>query len=211
MDQTSGRPEVVIGLIDGPVALSHPDLSEAKLSETPGHTGTCLNASSAACAHGTFVAGVLTGRRGSPAPAVCPDCTLIVRPIFSESGGATDALPPKATKRDLAAAIVETVDAGARILNLSVELADSSRRDDDEVRHAIEYATNRSAAIVVAVGNHGTVGGSFLSKHASILPVAACDHTGRPTHTSNLGRLIARCGVAAPGESVISLGTEDAT
>ena len=41
--------------------------------------------SSAACVHGTFVAGILSAKRGSAAPAVCPDCTLLVNPVFSEA------------------------------------------------------------------------------------------------------------------------------
>jgi hypothetical protein len=35
-DRTNGRPEISIGLIDGPVALNQPDLVDAKLHEVPG-------------------------------------------------------------------------------------------------------------------------------------------------------------------------------
>jgi hypothetical protein len=86
MELTSGRPEVAIGLIDGPVASQHPDLAGSKIRAIPGKTtSTCRSPKSAACAHGTFVAGILSARRGSIAPAICPGCTLIVRPIFAES------------------------------------------------------------------------------------------------------------------------------
>jgi hypothetical protein len=34
--------------------------------------------------HGTFVTGMLFARRNSVAPAICPNCTLILRPIFVE-------------------------------------------------------------------------------------------------------------------------------
>ena len=36
MKLTSGRPEIVIGLIDGPVAMGHPDLTRESLRELAG-------------------------------------------------------------------------------------------------------------------------------------------------------------------------------
>ena len=60
MELTSGRPEITIGLLDGPVAVNHPDLAGANIREVPGKLpGTCAQASSAACLHGTFVDGIL--------------------------------------------------------------------------------------------------------------------------------------------------------
>jgi hypothetical protein len=39
---STGRPEVVIGLIDGPVAVEHPDLANARIREVPGtESATC--------------------------------------------------------------------------------------------------------------------------------------------------------------------------
>jgi subtilisin family serine protease len=77
MERTSGSPEVKIGLIDGPVATQHPDLAGEHLREIPGNNGaTCAQANSTACLHGTFVAGILSAKRNSLAPAICPNCTL---------------------------------------------------------------------------------------------------------------------------------------
>jgi hypothetical protein len=39
IDRTSGRPEVTIGLIDGPVLTQHPDLAGEHLREIPGNNG----------------------------------------------------------------------------------------------------------------------------------------------------------------------------
>ena len=75
MARTSGRPEISIGLIDGPVALDHPDLAAENIREVPGKIpAACADASDAACAHGTFIAGILLARRLSMAPAICPGC-----------------------------------------------------------------------------------------------------------------------------------------
>jgi hypothetical protein len=116
--ESSGRPDLLIGLVDGPVDQSHPDLVKERIRELPGTLGgQCVNASSTACAHGTFVAGMLTARRGGAAAAICPDCTLVVRPIFSEES-LEEMVMPSSTPDELASAIVDCVKAGVSILNL---------------------------------------------------------------------------------------------
>ena len=83
MSRSQGRRDIAVALIDGPVALDHPDLAQATIKEIPADIGgSCSRLESVACMHGTFVAGMLVARRGSPAPAICPGCTLILRPIF---------------------------------------------------------------------------------------------------------------------------------
>src|SRR5262249_49439596 len=73
MERSQGRPELIVALIDGPVALDHPDLARATVLKLPSNLpgkpgGACSLASSVACMHGTFVAGILCARRGSAAP-----------------------------------------------------------------------------------------------------------------------------------------------
>jgi hypothetical protein len=69
--------------------------------------------------HGTFVAGILCARRDSIAPAICPGCTLIVRPIFSEDKNGIGKMP-SATPEEVAVAVIDTVLAGARVINLEL-------------------------------------------------------------------------------------------
>jgi hypothetical protein len=65
MDYSAGRREIRIELIDGPVALDHPELAADRIEPVADAPGAgCTVPSSAACAHGTFVAGILSGRRG---------------------------------------------------------------------------------------------------------------------------------------------------
>jgi hypothetical protein len=50
MARTAGRPEVAFGLIDGPVAIGHPDLESESIRELPVVNGSsCALSSSAAC------------------------------------------------------------------------------------------------------------------------------------------------------------------
>ena len=209
MELTSGRPEIVIGLIDGPVVVGHSDLASENVREIAGRTGgTCAEASSLACMHGTFVAGILCAKRSSPAPAICPGCTLLVRPIFSETPAAGE-LIPSATPEELAAAIVECIDAGARLVNLSAALARMpSAKGECALGQALDHAANRGVIVVAAAGNQGTIGSTAITRHPWVIAVSACDRRGRPLTESNLGNSIGRRGLSAPGESVTSLGTD---
>jgi subtilisin family serine protease len=167
-----GRPEIAIGLIDGPVLLTHPGLAGQSIQEVPGKLrGTCARADSVACLHGTFVAGILCARRDSAAPAICPGCTLLVRPIYSETNAATGDRP-SATLEELAEAVVDCVDAGARVLNLSSGLTKSSPRGSWRLGQALDYATSRGVIVVAAAGNRGWVGNSVITSHAGVIPVA---------------------------------------
>ena len=208
MERTSGSPEVKIGLIDGPVVTQHSDLAGESLREIPGHNGArCTQANSTACLHGTFVAGILSAKRNSPAPAICPSCTLLIRPIFAEKTTGREQMP-SATPQDLAAAIIECIDAGARVINLSLALAQPSTKGEQALDEALSQAVRRGVIVVAAAGNQGTVGSSAITRHPWVIPVVACDLRGRPTNESNLGASIGRRGLSAPGDGITSLGAE---
>jgi hypothetical protein len=135
MARASGRRELTIGLIDGSVVIEHPELASQNVQElSPNSGGACIQADSAACLHGTFIAGVLSAKRGSVAPAICPNCTLLVRPIFAEPKAPNPEMP-SATSEDLAQAILDCVDADARVLNISATLAQHTFNGEPASRH----------------------------------------------------------------------------
>ena len=205
MELTRGRAETIIALIDGPVATSHPDLLGSNIREIPGRLpSACDQTRSFACMHGTFVAGILIAKRGSPAPAICPDCTLLVRPIFAETS-ATEAPMPSATPEELARAIVDCIDAGARIINLSAALLQPDAKGARLLEEALDYSARRGVIVVAAAGNYGTVGSSAITRHSWVIPVIASNRLGRPLSYSNLGNSIGRRGLSAPGENITSL------
>jgi subtilisin family serine protease len=208
MERSRGRPDVAVALIDGPVAADHPDLSVASIRAIPpGAEGRCTRAASQACGHGTFVAGMLCGRRGSAAQGICPDCSLLVRPIFAEAISSAD-LVPQATPEDLAQALVECVEAGARVINLSAAMVRPASGGRDRLREALDHAARRGVLVAAAAGNQGTLSGSPIVGHPWVIPVAACDARGRPLPESNLGNSIGRRGLLAPGEVVVGTGVD---
>lgn len=206
MALTTGRPELIIGLIDGPVALSHPDLARQNIRGLPGRDSSrCTQADSTACAHGTFVAGMLCARRGAAAAAICPDCTLLASSIFADTPRGHEPIP-SATPGELAGAILGCINAGARVVNISAALLHSSARDERQLGEVLDYSARRGVIVVAAAGNQGTVGSTVITRHSWVIPVGACDCNGRPLNQSNLGSSIGRRGLSAPGENITSLG-----
>ena len=207
---TSGRPEIRIGLVDGPVAVNHPELEGGNVRSISARVGAaCSRADSAACRHGTFVAGILVAKRTSAAPAICPQCTLLVRPIFPETTPGNGQLPT-ADPEELATAILECVEAGARVLNLSVAFGQTSSnfKGERQVEAALNEAARRGVVVIAAAGNEGAMGGSSITRHPATIPVVAYDSQARPMNQSNLGASIGRRGLGAPGDTITSLSSD---
>ncbi len=208
MQITTGRAEIRIALIDGPVATTHPDLTTTTIHEVSGAIGgTCERATSIACMHGTFVAGILSAKRGSASPAICPGCTLIIRPIFAETSSANSQMP-SATPEELASAIIDCINANAHVINLSAALANPSAKGERRLEEVLDYAAKHGVLVVAAAGNQGTVGSSAITRHPWVIPVIASDLHGRPIGYSNLGNSIGRRGLSAPGEGITSLAVD---
>src|SRR5829696_6815538 len=86
MDRSKGSRNISIGIIDGPVDLDHPSLSNSKIRTTKrSQYNECKTADSVSCIHGTFVSGILASERGAAPPAISPECEIILRPIFSDN------------------------------------------------------------------------------------------------------------------------------
>ncbi|MFI9786297.1 S8 family serine peptidase [Kitasatospora sp. NPDC051984] len=213
MARTAGRPEVAVGLLDGLVAVEQPAFAGRRLRILPGRPDAaggslCASAGDGPCVHGSFVAGVLSADRASPAPGICPDCTLLIRPIFAGHRAnplAARAGPLSAPAEELAAAVVEAVDAGARVLNLSVAPERPSGSGHRELTAALDHAAAHDVLTVVAAGNQGRLGSSVLIRHPWTIPVVAYDTRNRPMDLSNLGSSIGTRGLGAPGRAVVHL------
>lgn len=204
MEITGGSADVVVGIVDGPVALDHPGLAPGRIRALGElREAACRDQESMSCRHGTLVAGVLAGRRGAGAPAIAPDCSYLVRPVFAERSPAAD--PLRATPGELAAAIVDCVESGAWVINASVALVGDTLGAVPELAEALWYASRHEVLVVAAVGNQAVVAGSALTRHPWVVPVVGYSRAGRPLAGSNLGRSIGRRGLGGPGEGVVSL------
>jgi subtilisin family serine protease len=205
MELTDGLPQVAIGLVDGFVFVNHPDIEQANIRDISGTlSNQCSHNATSACVHGTFVAGILSANRNSVAPSICPNCTLLIRPIFGDTKESHT--EPSATAAELSQAIIDCIKADANCINLSLALAQPSSNSENELTQALDYAAKRGVIVVAAAGNQGTLGSTAITRHPWVIPVVACDLQGKPIGMSNLGNSISRRGLMAPGEAITSLG-----
>jgi subtilisin family serine protease len=204
MARTEGREDLVVALIDGPIVAGLAALPYSRICTVSPAAPYCSTPDSTACEHGTFVAGILLASRNSLTPGLCPGCTVLVYPIFTEPSS-TNGRTLSASAEKLAAAIVACVEAGARIVNLSLSVLPSTSRGARELGLALDMAARRGVIVVAAAGNDGTVGSGGLAIHPCVIPVTSCDLAGAALDSTNLGATIGRRGLAAPGSQVTSL------
>jgi subtilisin family serine protease len=198
MDRTAGRSDIVIGILDGPVAANHPELSPHVAADN----GT-IGRQTAPSDHGTFVAGVLAAKRTSSAPAIAPGCTLISCPVFAgDPRGVSDV----AVVLD---GILDCVRAGARVLNLSAVLLESVYGRRHDVEAVLGYVLRRGAILVAAAGNNRRIAGSSVTRHPGVLPVVAYAQSGGVLRSSDISSSIGIRGVGGPGDRIAGLGARE--
>ena len=96
------------------------------------------------------------------------------------------------------------------MINISAAVGRPTVRAERELRLSLDWATARGALVVAAAGNQGELGSSELTRHPGVIAVVAYDRAGRPLSDSNFAGSIARRGVGAPGEAIVSLGASGA-
>ena len=189
---------VAIAVIDSGADLTAPDLAAKRPS-----TYSAIDGSSDVrdtVGHGTFVASLAAGssNNGEGVAGVAGHARLIV--VKASSGGLF-------TDFELAAAITESVDRGARVVNLSLG---GTRYSATEER-AIHYAAAKDVLLVAAAGNEYLKGNPVEYPAALLQPVgsngsggiglsvAASTIEGVRAPFSNTGSYIS---LAAPGHDV---------
>lgn len=155
--------------------------------------GSCDVSPNSACDHGTFIMGLLGARRDSLIPGLCPDCRLLHIPLFA------DANSPSASVDELATAIATAVNAGARLINLSLSILGVEPEINRRLAAALDFAEANGALLLVAAGNQGRLAMGQLVTHPVVIPVVAADASQSLLPESNFGPAIARRGVAALG------------
>ncbi|MDP4182472.1 MAG: S8 family serine peptidase [Bacillota bacterium] len=208
MNITKGSKDIKIGLIDGPVQAEHKNLVKSNITLINSDIKPkCLTNDSIACKHGTFIAGILCGNRDSETPGICPQCPLIVRPVFPEetvAGKYTNSNFEELTK-----AVNDIINAGAKIINLSLGIAKANNYEFPALKAVLDFAYKKGVLVFAAAGNHGNIGVIPLISHPWIIPVTACDINGIPYKKNNLGITIGKRGIMAPGVDISSAIPED--
>lgn len=187
-----GNHAFAVAVIDGPydaAALS------GVLANIPVHlaAGSCNGSPNIACDHGTFIMGLLGARQDASIPGLFPDCRLMHIPLF------VDASLPSASVDELAIAIAKAINAGARLINLSIAILGAESEINRQLEDALDFAEASGALLLVAAGNQGRLAIGQLLSHPVVIPVVATDPSQKLLPESNFGPAISRRGVAALG------------
>ena len=197
--ETLGDPRVRIAILDGPVDQSHPSLANANLTRLP-LVGAGSAAKGPAARHGTHVASLIFGQHDGPVLGIAPRCHGVIVPIFGD--GPAGALAP-CSQLDLARAILQALEVGADVINISGGQLEPSGEAQPVLAEAVHQCAQSNVLVVAAAGNEGCDCLHVPGAITSVLAVGAMDSEGQPLQCSNWGERYRRQGVLAPGERLL--------
>jgi subtilisin family serine protease len=198
-NETLGHPDICIAILDGPVDQTHPSLQSARLNWIE----TLISGSpqqGPAVQHGTHVTSIVFGQHDGPVKGIAPYCRGLIVPIFKDG---TDGSIAPCSQLDLARAIAQALEAGAKIINISGGESTSSGKAHPILADAVQACADRNVLIVAAAGNEGCECLHIPGALPSVLAVGAMDNQGSPLDFSNWGTQYRMQGILAPGENIL--------
>lgn len=208
---TTGKPSIVVAIVDTGVDISHDDLAMGiwtNEGEIPGNgiddDGNGYvddvhgwnfpddnNVIDDDYGHGTHVAGIAAARINNSIgiAGIAGNVTIMPVDIFPSSA--------YGTYEDLIRAMIYATDNGARVINLSLGATSYSRGE----QAAVDYAWSHDVVVVAAAGNSGRNNYHYPAAHKHAIAVAATDAADNRANFSTYGDFVS---VAAPGVSIWS-------
>lgn len=178
---------VLIGVLDSGIA-DHPQFDEVDMMQLD-LTGNGV--AGLGSEHGTAVASIISGSEG-----IAPASELfVVRVLDNEGVGSSF---------QVAAGIVQAVDMGVDVLNLSLGVY----QDTQVLREAVRYAAANDVIMVAAAGNDGYTQMPYPAAYSQVLSVTAVDGVGRQALFPNQSSAI---DFAAPGVGVLAAKDDEET
>uniref|UniRef100_UPI0040579164 PatA/PatG family cyanobactin maturation protease n=1 Tax=Candidatus Electronema sp. TaxID=2698783 RepID=UPI0040579164 len=207
--ETTGSPEVLIAVLDGPADLSHPCFAGASLRSLGEDSGA---GGGTAAQHGTHVASVIFAQHTQSAEAVqgiAPRCAGLLVPIFDNK---EDGSIVPCSEIRLASALLDVLREAERlfpgkdtlplIINISGGQFSRSGQGHPLLVDAVKKCAAKNALIVAAAGNEGCDCLHVPGSLPSVLAVGAMDADGAPLPMSNWGSAYQTQGILAPGQSI---------
>ncbi|MCA9913088.1 MAG: S8 family serine peptidase, partial [Anaerolineae bacterium] len=185
---------VTVAVIDSGICASHPDLAGRVLSGWD-YVDNDANPNDT-YGHGCGVSSVIaanidddTGMAG-----IAPNAMILPMRVLNGSGSGSYS--------NVAQAIIDAADQGAKVINLSLGGTASSTLLHD----AVIYATHRGAIVIAAAGNDGANRALYPAAYAEALSVGALDQNLNVASFSNYGSQI---NVWAPGVNIVTAHLND--
>ncbi len=182
-------PPVTVAILDSGICADHPDLT----GRTAGVWDYIENdpVPQDEFGHGCSVAGIIsaTADNGVGMAGIAPNVHILIFRVLDAYG--------RGTYSDVAAAIVDAVNAGAQIVNLSLGGANPS----GVLEQAVRYADERGVLVVAAAGNTGREGVLYPAAYESVVAVAAVDPNLQRSSFSTFGPEV---DLLAPGRNILT-------
>lgn len=178
---------VRIAVLDSGVQ-AHPQFADLKMDHLDLADGPMTDSGAR---HGTSVASIISGREG-----IAPRAELLsVRVLDGEGAG---------NSFQVAEGIIQAVDRGAQVINMSLGVYEEAAL----LRQAVRYAHDQGVIMVAAAGNDGYDRMSFPAAYPEVLAVTAVDASGQQARFPNQSSLI---DFAAPGVGILTAGEDAGT
>lgn len=190
-DSTDAGDGLTVAVLDSGV-LSHSTLEGAALDHLDLlDPAVAAVGQGSASGHGTAVASLIAGQDGN---GIAPGAKLLsIRILDSDGIGDTFSL---------ARGIVEAVDRGAQVVNMSLGSFGSNAALDN----AIDYAHSKGVVLVASAGNDGVKALPYPAAYDKVIAVSAIDANGQATRFANQGPAV---DIAAPGVGVYAAWDQD--
>jgi len=190
-DRSSWGAGVVVAVLDTGVDFSHPSLA--------GIQGTSIDLVEGEApddsyfGHGTAVASIIAGDPDAVG-GLAPKAEILSFRVLDGEGVGNAYV--------VANGIVQAVDRGADVINLSL----GSSGHSFAMEKAIGYAVENNVLVVASVGNDGQKGVTFPARFDGVIGVTAVDKKGSQAIFANYGDGV---DIAAPGAGVHAAWAED--
>lgn len=178
---------VLVGILDSGIE-AHPQFDDANIMHLDLTGG---GVAGPGAQHGTAVASIIAGSEG-----IAPYAELIAVRVLDDQG--------MGNSFHLAAGIVQAVDMGVDVLNMSLGVY----QDTPLLREAIRYAEAHHVLMVAAAGNDGYTQMPYPAAYLQVLSVTAVDGRGQQALFPNQSNKI---DFAAPGVGVLAAKEDEGT
>lgn len=191
---------VVVAVLDSGVHSDAPDLEGNVLVGTGFGSGSGADGRDDFDGHGTGMGSIIAAKGGGPDHALGIAPGVKILPVVVK---ASDHIDPRA----VAPAIRWAADRGAKVINCSFSI---DLKHVPEVAAAVQYALAKNAVVVASVGNRfqGDRQPTPPSTIPGVIAVSATGKNGQFYSDSVSGSNVA---ISAPGESIVSSGSTEAT
>lgn len=186
--RTSMYDPVIIAILDTGIDVGHEDLADIVINQinfTESHESGDVHG------HGTHIAGIIAANpdNGYGIDGIAPDSLLLNVKVADDRGRCRSSV--------LAEGIIWSVDNGANIINISIEMRENSL----ELEEAIDYAWNNGVVIIAAAGNDGSDRSVYPAAQQNCISVTALRDEMDLAPLANYGDWV---DVAAPGYQIYS-------